>query len=72
MEQALNNPSCKACSGTGEEAWSKCTVCKGVGRMPLDHATATPEDWVRWIREQPSVAHGVEVLKLMLEVPAQP
>lgn len=72
MEQALDHPSCQACGGTGTEGQGVCTVCKGAGRVALDQAEATIEQWVHWIREQPSVAHGVEVLRSMLGQPKAP
>jgi DnaJ-class molecular chaperone len=62
----MDQPSCKACGGTGTEAQSVCSVCKGAGRVALDTATATIHEWVQWIREQPSVEHGVAVLKHMM------
>jgi hypothetical protein len=62
----MDQPVCKACSGTGTADYSVCVACKGSGRVALDTASATVNEWVQWIREQPSVEHGVAVLKHML------
>lgn len=65
-EVSVLHPVCQACGGSGQDGPGICKVCKAAGRLALDADTSI-EEWVRWIKEQPSIAHGVEVLKRYLE-----
>lgn len=59
------HPVCQACGGSGSDGVGVCKVCNAAGRLALE-AESSIEEWVRWIKEQPTVEHGVEVLKRYL------
>lgn len=64
-------PVCTACGGSGQDGPGICQVCKAAGRLELD-AEAHVNEWVRWIKEQPTIEHGVEVLKRLLALGKAP
>ena len=58
------DPICQNCNGHGNDGAGIDPLCKGHGRVPISE-DADIDTWVRWIREQPDVKHGVEVLRRM-------
>jgi len=60
----LLDPICQNCNGHGNDGAGIDPICKGRGRVTIGK-DADINAWVRWIREQPDVKHGVEVVRRM-------
>lgn len=66
------HPTCSDCGGTGLQGVGPCPACKPTpGRSPLGDG-ATVGEWVKWIQQQPTVEHGVEVLRRLLHLDTPP
>ncbi len=65
------DPICQNCNGIGTDGAGIDPLCKGRGRVVIGE-DADIDTWVRWIREQPDVKHGVEVVQRMLALDQAP